>query len=61
MRKRDSFPEIFYFGATKSQLTSENKQNFIHDIIYHCCICSCIEEINEVKKGLRILGIFNLM
>ena len=39
----------------------ENKQNFIHDIIYHFFISSCIEELNEVKKGLGILGIFDLM
>ena len=38
-----------------------NIQNFIHDIIYHCCISSCIEELNEVKKGLGILDIFDLM
>ena len=29
-------PERFYFGVTKLQLTLENKQKFIHDIIYHC-------------------------
>ena len=32
----DNFPERFYFGVTKLQLTLGNKQNFIRDIIYHC-------------------------
>ena len=60
-RLLENFPERFYFGGTKLQLTLENKQNFIHNIIYHCCVSSCIEELNEVKKGLGILGIFDLM
>ena len=60
-RLLDNFPERFYFGVTKLQLALENKQNFIHGIFYHCCISSCIEELNEVKKGLGILGIFDLM
>ena len=55
-----TFLKRFYFDVTKLQLTLENKQNFIHDVIYHCCISSCIEELNEVKKGLGILGIFDL-
>ena len=55
-RLLDNFPERFYFGVTKLQLTFENKQNFIYDIIYHCCISSCIEELNEVKKGWEFVG-----
>ena len=49
------------FGVTELQLSLENEQNFIHNIIYYCGISSCIEELNEVKKGLEILGIFDLM
>ena len=60
-RLLENFLERFYFGVTKLQLTLENKKNFIDDVIYHCCISSCIEELNEVKKGLEILGIFDLM
>ena len=60
-RLLENFPERFYFGVTKLQLTLDIKQNFIHDIIYHCCISLCIEELSEVKEGLGIIGIFNLM
>ena len=46
-RLLDNFPERFYFGVTKLRLTLENKQNFIHNILYHCCISSCIKELKR--------------
>ena len=33
------------------------KDNAIKNIIHHCCISSCLEEIRSVQKGMSTLGV----
>ena len=36
---------------------SADKDNVIKNIIHHCCISSCLEEIRSVQKGMSTLGV----
>ena len=55
------FPERFEMGVTQFLWTLENKCKLVNDIVKHCCISSCLEEINEVKRGMDILGVLQVM
>ena len=54
----NEFPERYTMGVTTPFLhLSTDKDNVIKNIIHHCCISSCLEEIRSVQKGMSTLGV----
>ena len=54
----NEFPERYTMGVTTPFLhLSTDKDNVIKNIIHHCCISSCLEEIRSVEKGMSNLGV----
>ena len=54
----NEFPERYTMGVTTPFLDlSANKDTVIKNIIHHCCISSCLEEIRSVQKGMSTLGV----
>ena len=54
----NEFPERYTVGVTTPFLRlSANKDKVIKNIIHHCCISSCLEEIRSVQKGMPTLGV----
>ena len=54
----NEFPERYTMGVTTPFLQlSTDKDNVIKNIIHHCCISSCLEEIRSVQKGMSTLGV----
>ena len=53
----NEFPERYTMGVNTPFLhLSTDKDNVIKNIIHHCCISSCLEEIRSVQKGMSTLG-----
>ena len=51
-------PERYTMGVTTPFLDlSADKDTVIKNIIHHCCISSCLEEIRSVQKGMSTLGV----
>ena len=54
----NEFPERYTMGVNTPFLhQSADKDNAIKNIIHHCCISSCLEEIRSVQKGMSTLGV----
>ena len=54
----NEFPERYTMGVTAPFLhVSADKDTVIKNIIYHCCISSCLEEVRIVQKGMSALGV----
>ena len=54
----NEFPEGYTMGVTTLFVDlSADKDTVIKNIIYHCCISSCLEEIRRVQKGMSTLGV----
>ena len=49
----NKFPERYTMGATAPFLDLSADK----DIVHHCCISSCLEEIRSVEKGMSNLGV----
>ena len=51
-------PERYTMGVTTPFLDlSADKDTVIKNIIHHCCISLCLEEIRSVQKGMSTLGV----
>ena len=57
----DNFPEQLTAGVTKLRVDMSEKHSFIEDICFHYCLSICSEEIDEVIKGLNLLGLRNIL
>ena len=54
----NEFTERYTMGVTAPFLhLSADKDTVIKNIIHHCCISSCLEEIRSVQKGMSTLGV----
>ena len=54
----NEFPERYAMGVTTPFLDlSADKDTVIKNIIHHCCISLCLEEIRSVQKGMSTLGV----
>ena len=54
----NEFTERYTMGVTARFLhLSADKDTVIKNIIHHCCISSCLEEIRSVQKGMSTLGV----
>ena len=54
----DEFLERYTMGVTVPFLhLSADKDTAVKNIINHCCISSCLEEIRNVQKGMSTLGV----
>ena len=54
----NEFPEKYKLGVTTPFLhLSADKDTVIKNIIYHCSISSCLEEIRSVQTGMSILSV----
>ena len=54
----NEFPERYTMGITAPFLhLSADKDTVIKNIICHCCISSCLEEIRSVQKRMSALGV----
>ena len=58
----ENFTERFSSGVVKREISFEEKEDFIKDIVYHYCISSCIEEIKQVSNGIDdIFGLKSIL
>ena len=54
----NEFPERYTIGVTATFLhLSADKDTVIKNVIHHCCISLCLEEIRSVQKGMSALGV----
>ena len=54
----NEFPERYTMGANAPFLhLSSDKDTVLKNIIHHCCISSCLEQIRSVQKRMSILGV----
>ena len=53
----DAFPERFEAGITKFKVPFKDKKLFIQEVCEHFCISTCLEEIQDVVKGMDIYGL----
>ena len=56
----ENFPQRFEAGVTRVKVDFTEKSSFIEKISEHYCISTCIEELQDVVKGLDFLGLKNL-
>lgn len=59
--KIDAFPERFNFGVTRMKVKYSDREELIKDIAQHCCISICHEEILEMRKGLDVIGLLQIL
>ena len=54
----NEFPERYTMGVSVPFLhVPADKDTVIENIIHHCCILPCLEEIRSVQKGMSTLGV----
>ena len=57
----DSFPERYMCGVTRMHVKYSDRGELIQDIAQHFCLSLCNEEIQEVRKGLDVLGLLHVL
>ncbi len=57
----ESFPDRFNFSATRMKVKFEERADFVRDIAQHLCVSVCYEEIAEVRRGLGIQGLCQIL
>ena len=57
----ESFPARFDAGVTQLNIKFDDKAKFIQNVCEHFCISRCIEEIQDVAKGMDILGLYGIL
>ena len=53
----ESFPERFDAGITKFKLSFDEKDLIVQNACKHFCLSKCLEEIQDVVKGMDIFGL----
>eukprot|EP00794_Sanderia_malayensis_P015226 gene15226-16800_t len=56
-----SFTERFSLGVTRAFVGFDEREEFARMIAQHVCISACMEEFQEVRKGLDILGLLEIL
>ena len=56
-----SFPERFDAGITRHSIKFEDKSMFIQTICEHFCVSRCLEELQDLAKGIDILGLYSIL
>lgn len=56
-----SFTERSSLGVTRAVVKFDEREEFARMIAQHVCISVCLEEFNEVRKGLDILGLLDIL
>ena len=57
----DSFPERYMCGVTRMHVNYSDRGVLIQDIAQHFCLSLCNEEIQEVRRGLDLLGLLRVL
>eukprot|EP00112_Aurelia_sp_Birch-Aquarium-sp1_P011988 Seg2516.4 transcript_id=Seg2516.4/GoldUCD/mRNA.D3Y31 product="hypothetical protein" protein_id=Seg2516.4/GoldUCD/D3Y31 len=57
----DSFPKRYMCGVTRMHVNYSDRDVLIEDIAQHFCLSLCNEEIQEVRKGLDLLGLLRVL
>ena len=54
----NEFPERYTMGVNAPFLhLSSDKDTVLKNIIHHCCISSCLEQIRSAQKRMSVLGV----
>ena len=59
--KMETFEERFSFGVTRFKVPYAEREDLSRNIAQHFCISVCNEEIQEVRKGMEVLGVLKVL
>ena len=57
----NEFPERFLLGVTQPHLDYEKKDRVERNVATHYCITACSGECAQVKEGMNLLGLMDIL
>ena len=59
--KMESFPERYIYGVTRVHVSFEDSDQLVKDVARHFCLSTCSDEIQEVRKGMEVMGLLQVL
>eukprot|EP00794_Sanderia_malayensis_P020964 gene20964-23019_t len=59
--RMESFSERYMFGVTRVHVSFEDRSQLVKDVALHLCLSTCSDEIQEVRKGMEVLGVLQVL